>query len=287
MQKSNLGWAGAHFVKGPAREPRPYPVWSDQEWTNLKVRLKSKNSISNAVRQKIFNATSSYVEQATSYETLTRGSILPMIKSWRGRTQALRKAAWSKESDATSWAGAHKDKDLSLNTIQRFYFKWPLRETIKRRVQGRPRQILATLALGLDIAMTCSDYVIEEMKDDNLRIEPWKLWYVWVALIDAILRENQVPAPPGNFDAFIAGLQRTLPEDWMKHQALRKDIRVALKFSDTSNSRTLLKLLRCWGSFDRMRRSTDPALQKLIDSAHLLSRLKKVPSPKARRPPNP
>jgi hypothetical protein len=83
MQKSKgarLGWAGAHFVKGPAREPRPYPVWSDQEWTNLKVRLKSKNSISEAVRQEILNATSSYVERATSYETLTRGSILPIIR---------------------------------------------------------------------------------------------------------------------------------------------------------------------------------------------------------------
>jgi hypothetical protein len=143
---------------------------------------------------------------------------------------------------------------------------------------------LATLALGLDIAMTCSDYVTEQMKDDNLGIEAWKLWYVWVAHIDAILRENHVL---GNFDAFIAGLQRTLPEDWMKHQSLRKDIRVALKFSDTSSPRTLLKLLRYWGSFDRVRRSTDPALQYLIDREHLLSRLKKVPSPKARRTPNP
>ncbi len=279
MQKSKSvrpGWAGAHFVKGPAREPRPYPVWSDQEWTNLKVRLKSKNSISEAVRQEILNATSSYVEQATSCETLTPGSILTIIKRWRGVTQSLRKKVWSKESDATSWAGAHKDKDLSLNTIQRLYFKAPLRKTINRRVQGRPRQILATLALGLDIAMTCSDYVTEEMKDDNLGTKTWKLWYVWVALIHAILSENHVL---GNFEAFIAGLQRTLPEDWMKHQdgeSLRKHIHIALKFADTSRSKELSKLLTYWGSFDRVRRSTDQALQNLIEREHLLSRSQKV-----------
>jgi hypothetical protein len=130
--------------------------------------------------------------------------------------------------------------------------------------------------LGLDIAMTCSDYVTEEMKDDNRGTKTWQLWYVWVALIHAILRENHVL---GNFEAFIAGLQQTLPEDWMKHQdgeSLRKHIRVALKFSGTSNSRTLLKLLRYWGSFDRVRRSTDPALQNLIDREHLLIRSKKV-----------
>jgi hypothetical protein len=114
------------------------------------------------------------------------------------------------------------------------------------------------------------------MKDDNLGTKTWQLWYVWVALIDAILRENYVL---GNFEAFIAGLQQTLPEYWMKHQhgqSLRKHIRVALKFFGTSNSRTLLKLLRYWGSFDRVRRSTDPAVENLIQREHLLIRSKKV-----------
>jgi hypothetical protein len=114
------------------------------------------------------------------------------------------------------------------------------------------------------------------MKDDNLGTKTWKLWYVWVALIHAILRENHVL---GDFKAFIAGLQRTLPEDWMKHQdgeSLRKHIHIALKFADTSRSKELSKLLTYWGSFDRVRRSTDPALENLIQREHLLIRSKKV-----------
>jgi hypothetical protein len=104
--------------------------------------------------------------------------------------------------------------------------------------------------LGLDIAMTFSDYVEAQIKDTKVGTKTWKLWYVWVALLHAILRENKIPV--GNFYAFVLALQETLPPTIRKHQAgqsLRKDIRVALKFSDTSNSGELLKLLRYWGKF--------------------------------------
>ena len=134
--------------------------------------------------------------------------------------------------------------------------------------------------------MTFSDYVEEQMKDTKVGTRTWRLWYVWVALLHAILRENQIPVE--NFHAFVLALQATLPGEREKHkagpsirkhkagQSLRKNIHVALKFSGTSNSTELLKLLRYWGSFDRVRRSTDQALLNLIQREHLLIRSKKV-----------
>jgi hypothetical protein len=265
------------LVKGPAPQPTVYPIpdgknWPDEQWTSLQAHLKVLR-IPDAVRQKTLEATKTYVEQATSHQTLTTGTIKANVTKWRKATQRLRKEIWSTESDRTSWVGSHKYKPLTLNSIEKKYFRAGLRETIKTRVNGRSRQLLAILALGLDIAMTLSDYVEELIKDTKVGTRTWKLWYVWVALLHAILRENHIPV--GKFNAFVLAVQTTLPEPIRKHQAgesLQKDIGVALKFSGASNSRTLLKLLRYWGSFDRVRRSTDPALQYLIDREHLLHR---------------
>jgi hypothetical protein len=269
------------LIKVPAPQPTVYPTpdgknWSDEQWTRLKAHLKVNVSIPDAVRQKTLEATRTYVEQA-SHQTLTTGTVKASVTKWRKETQRLRKEIWSTESDRTSWAGSHTHKPLTLNTIEKEYFRARLRETIKTRVNGRSRQLLAILALGLDIAMTFSDYVEEEIKDTNVGTRTWRLWYVWVALLRAILRENQIPI--GNFYGFVLALQATLPESIGKHRAgdsLRKNIRVAQKFSRKSNSRTLLKLLRYWGSFDRVRKSTDRALQKLIDRQDLLVHPKKV-----------
>ena len=269
---------GTRLVKGPAPQPTVYPKpdgkdWSVQQWTSLKASLKVK--VPDAVRQKSLDATRTYVEQATSHQTLTAGTIKAKIKKWRIATQQLRKTIWSTESDRTSRAGSHKRKSFTLNTIEKTYFNAPVRETIKKRVNGRPRQLFAILALGLDIAMTSSDYVEALIKDPKVGTKPWRLWYVWVALLYAILRENQISVK--DFYAFVLALQATLPEDpsIRKHQegeSLRKHIRVALKFAGTANSKELLKLLRYWGSFDRVRKSTDPAIQDLIRREHLLVR---------------
>ena len=239
-----------------------------------------------AVRQKSLKATRTYVEQATSHQTLTAGTIKAKVTKWRNATQGLRKTIWSTESDRTSWAGSHKHKPLTLNTIEKIYFHARLRETIKKRVNGRSRQLLAILALGLDIAMTFSDYVEEQIKDTKVGTRTWRLWYVWVALLHAILRENQIPVE--NFHAFVEALQATLPEEQKhkagpsirKHQAgqsLRKHIYVALKFSGMSSSTELLKLLRYWGSFDRVRRSKDQALLNLNTARRSLDPLQKGP----------
>ena len=268
-----LDWLKARRL---SRRLTQYPTekfWSDQQWTSLKAHLKANVSIPDAVRKKSFKATRTYVKQATSHQTLTAGTIKAKVTKWRNATQGLRKTIWSTESDRTSWAGSHKHKPLTLKTIEKIYFHAPLRETIKKRVNGRSRQLLAILALGLDIAMAFSDYVEEQIRDTKVGTRTWRLWYVWVALLHAILRENQIPVQ--NFHAFVLALQETLPESIRKHrggQSLRKDINVALKFSSTSNPRELLKLLRYWGSFDRVRRSTDQALLNLIQREHLLSR---------------
>jgi hypothetical protein len=112
---------GTRLVKGPAPQPTVYPIldgkaWSDQRWTILKAHLKV-NVIPDAVRQKSLEATRTYVEQATSDQTLTAGTIKAKVTKWRNATQGPRKTIWSTESDRTSWAGSPMDSPEAIKAL--------------------------------------------------------------------------------------------------------------------------------------------------------------------------
>jgi len=165
---------------------------------------------------------------------------------------------------------------MTLDDIDKRYFARPLRNTLKKTVpDARPRQLLAILALGLDVSLAISAYVSDLAKNSEIGRKDWRLWYVWVALLNAIIRESQTNCE--HFNKLVADLQQTLPELPAKHrgEGLNRDIKVALQWADQASSEDLSRLLKYWGRYDRVRRSKLDGVQLLLKRREMLSRSRK------------
>ena len=174
-----------------------------------------------------------------AYSTITSGDMNKAVTRWQAATQNLRRTMWSKESDLTSAESPKMHRVMTLDDIDKRYFARPLRNTLKKTVpDARPRQLLAILALGLDVSLAISAYVSDLAKNSEIGRKDWRLWYVWVALLNAIIRESQTNCE--HFNKLVADLQQTLPELPAKHrgEGLNRDIKVALQWADQLRRKT-------------------------------------------------
>ena len=262
-------------VIGP-KSPKEYAVTLDR-LRQITLILRPKKAVPDAFCERLRVATSLYVKCATSHELAPKGRIVTVLDQWSARSRAVRSKIWTAQTNTTA-----RDRSRAvLAEIQQQYFG---RDTeLYVPLHGHRRHLMANAALGLDVALKLCQYVLQELKAEKRGNHARDLWEVWIAHIIAEFRvagfspiiklKPKLKTIP-RFSELIGALEETLPDPKLKRKykpaVFRRRFKRAAMLSRRETPANLARLMTLWGNYDRVQRTKNESLNKLLKRARLL-----------------